>query len=338
MINAAPADMAVFLEACRQKLHDTHSPVRLEGLLRLMPEDINPSPLQKEISSCLEDSEENVRQLAVVILAQIGAPAVIALIQALDEKQPVAIRIAAASGLGRIGADAAPAIEPLCKCLHSDDERLRWHASFTLSKLGGTAVPTLQRMLNSSEPKVICAAVNSLEWLGRDAKMAIEDIKKLSSSSPLLIRLACYSSLVKITGDTAQGLPKLYASLNAEESLIRKTCIERIGFLVEIAKEAAPLLLPCLSDSAGEVRAAAALALARIGADQPGVVEGLILLLNDPNPEARTNAGIALSARGPAAISALPALRAMQTDQDPWVAKIAKAAIDWIEKNTGTET
>ena len=82
------------------------------------------------LAACLNDTNPSARQLAALALGTMSTPAVTSLIEALDERQPVSIRITAASGLSRAGANATPAIEPLAKCLESSDELLRWHAAF----------------------------------------------------------------------------------------------------------------------------------------------------------------------------------------------------------------
>ncbi len=296
--------------------------------------------LAREIPDCLEHvaaglvhDNEGERVLAVEVLTRMGAAAVPALITGLEESQPPAVRIAAASGLGQIGPTADSAIDRLCGCFTGDDPMLRWHAVFALGEIGKAAVPKLRPLLESSDPQVVSAAVDALEWIGEEAGEAVEDLQRLAgtASSPLL-QLACTSALVKISGDTAAALPVIEVMLQDENQDTRKACLERLGKLTVKAREFVPLILGCLEDSAGAVRAAATLALARIEEEPSRIIEALSERLADPEGEVRANAAMGLARYGPAAASALPALRALQQDTEPRLVAIANGAIERIEK------
>jgi HEAT repeat protein len=107
--------------------------------------------------------------------------------------------------------------------------------------------------------------------------------------------------------------------------------VERIGELRGLAGTAAPAVLRCLQDRVKDVRAAAALTLAKIEAKDLQTVEGLTGLLDDPEPEVRANAGIALGTLGPIAAPALPTLHVLRQDKDARVVAIANAAVERIE-------
>jgi HEAT repeat protein len=86
-------------------------------------------------------------------------------------------------------------------------------------------------------------------------------------------------------------------------------------------------------DHSTEVRAAAALALAKVVEDPAGAVPVLTKLLADPEPEVRANAAMGLARYGPAASSALPLLRELQQQSDDRPAAVARAATEKIEGN-----
>jgi HEAT repeat protein len=88
-----------------------------------------------------------------------------------------------------------------------------------------------------------------------------------------------------------------------------------------------------LKDPAAKVRANAALGLARIEASSPEVIAALTRTLGDPEAEVRINAGITLGTFGPASASAIPQLRAMQSDKDTRAAAVASAALERIAGN-----
>lgn len=299
----------------------------LVGLERAIPDCLD------DVAACLAHASGGERTLAVEVLTRMGVPAVPALITGLEESKLPTVRIAAASGLGRIGPAAAPAIEQLCAGFTSDDPMLRWNAAFTLGKIGKAAVPKLRSLLESSDPQVVSAAVDALDWIGEDAREAVEDLQRLAgtASSPLL-QLACTSALVKISGDTAAALPVIESMLQDENQDTRKACLERLGMLSGKAREFVPLILGCLEDPSGEVRAAATLALARIEEEPSRILETLTERLADPEGEVRANAAMGLARYGSAAASALPALRALQQEQEPRLVAIANGAIERIEK------
>jgi len=199
--------------------------------------------------------------------------------------------------------------------------------------MGEAAVPALRHLLESSDLQVVSAAVDALEWIGEDAGEAVEELQRLSrpALSPLL-QLACTSALLKISGDAAPTLPVIESMLQDENQDARKACLERLGMLTGSAREFVPLILGCLEDPSGEVRAAATLALARIEEEPSRILEALTERLSDPEGEVRANAAMGLARYGPAAASALPALRALQQEQDPRLVAIADGAIERITK------
>lgn len=318
-----------------QKLGSSAEHVRLAALAELLRPEIDPAPVVEAVSGCLDDGSPAVRELATVVLGQAGAPAVRALTHALDPHQTMPVRIAAASGLARIGAPASMAVEPLCRCVEEDDDLLRWHAAFALGKIGAAAVPALRGLLRSERPATVGAALDGLGFIGSDANSAAEDIKGLLPLASPSLRLACHAALVAVTGHIEAGLPMLQAALEEPDASLRKQSLERIGLLRSRAQVLGAAVRRCLDDPAAEVRAAAALALARIEAGDAQAVEGLIGLLEDPELEVRAKAGIGLGGLGPKAAAALPVLQALCGNEDSRLSAIAKAALEKVEGKDG---
>ncbi|MGV8073232.1 MAG: HEAT repeat domain-containing protein [Syntrophobacteraceae bacterium] len=292
-----------------------------------------PIECMDEVSACLEHESPHVRILTVELLTRQGGAAVSALMRGLEETQLMPVRIAAASGLGRIGPDAAPATDRLCECLAADDPQLRRHAGFALGKIGAATVPSLRGLFESTDPLVVSAAVDALEWIGRDAVDAVEDLRQLATSTSLpLLRLACNSALVKISGNVSETNELIRNMLQHEDKDIRKACLERVGMLGNSGGEYVPMILVVLEDPDAEVRAAAALALARIEEEPSRVLGPLTDRLSDPDEAVRANAAMGLARYGPAAYPALPALIAMRQDAlGSNSAAIAQGAIEKIE-------
>lgn len=311
---------------------DLREYIRVVALAEVIKSGTTPEPLIQEAEGVLNHSNPLMRELAVAALAQAGAPAGAVLIQALDEHQPVSVRIAAASGLGRIGAEAPSALSSLAECLDSSDELLRWHSAFALSRVGTAAIPVLMSKLASANPAVQCIALSALGWIGTGAGAATEAVKRLVSSTSTSLRFAACAALIRITRDSSTGLPAMLAGLDDRDEGIRLTAVQRIGEVGDLGKDSAPNILQRLGDSSPPVRAAAALALARINAAGSEVVQALTRLLKDPDNEVQAAAGIALSNLGKEAEPALPQLRAMQNVADDRVVAIRKAAAEKISQ------
>jgi HEAT repeat protein len=324
----------IALKPCGQGLQDAREHVRLAALAELLMADLEAQPPLETVVPCLDDASNDVRRLAVELLLRFGPQAVPALSDALDAMQPLSVRIAAASALARLGPNAEPAIEALCRNLQTDESVLRWHASFALSKIGPSAVPRLRLVLSASDPQVVTAAVDSLAWIGPGAKEAQEDLQQLglSATSPDL-QLACATALVKITEDASRAKPVLVEAFETGDVNARKNCVQRIGGLGSMGKDYQDYLLRAGEDQSPEVRAAAALALAKVLEDPSGAVPALTKLLSDPDLEVRVNAAMGLARYGPAASSALPLLLELQQQSEEHPAAVARAAIEKIEGN-----
>jgi HEAT repeat protein len=319
------------------KLQNGQEHMRLAALAELLNREAPLAPIVPAVAECLNDSSDEARTLAVLVLERAGAAAIHAIASALNEKQPISMRVLAASTLSRADGDTTSAINPLCACFLSEDRTLRWHAAFALGRIGAPAVPALHAMLRSANPETLCEVADALGWIGSAAQESLDELRRLASSSaPLSLRLACHSAVVKISGDPAAGLPMLLPTLKEKDPSVRVAALERIGELRAMAREAAPDVLACLRDPSAEVRAAAALALARIEANTPETIETLTRLLADSEPNVRANAAIALSSMGEAAAPASTALRMMRRSTQPRLAAIARAAVERILQSVPT--
>jgi HEAT repeat protein len=311
-----------------QRVRDPRREARLAVIAEaLLPGVAVPPPA--DVAPLLDDSDPTVRELAAVLLGQIGAPAIAALSRALEEKQPLSVRIFAASGLARAGSAAAPAIEGLGKCLGASDETLRASAGFALSRIGAAALAVLRRGL-AAEVSAVPSA-RAIGWMGREGAPAADDLKRLAASGRGSARVAAWSALVAVTGDPSRGLPQLTEVAGGKDPALRVEAVERIGELREHGRGAAPALRSLLDDTAAPVRAAAALALARVGSLEPETRIALARRLSDSDGQVRGRAALALEKFGSSAAAALPALRALAADPDIQIATVAAAAVRSIE-------
>jgi HEAT repeat protein len=286
-----------------------------------------PRPLAEAVAPLLDDPDHSVRQLAVVLLGQIGNPGVPSLARALADEQPALIRAFAASGLAQAGPGAAPAAEALGRCLACPEESVRIPAALALSRIGTPALPFLRRAMSAKEAATAALGARAVGWMGREGSPAVDDLRRLSATAGEP-RVAALAALVAVTGDASKGLPPLISIVRGSDRTLRRDAIDRLGELRELASGAVPTLRRCLEDSAAPVRSSAALALARIGSLEAETREALTRLRRDPDPEARASVAMALTPFGTAA---LETLHELVGDTDARVAAIAMAGLHAIE-------
>jgi HEAT repeat protein len=272
---------------------------RLATLGQLMAADVDASPYLAEVAASLERPEVPVRQLAAAVLGKIGAP-------------------------------AAAAVRPLCRCLTAPEDDLRAVAAFALARIGPASVPSLRLMLRFSDPRTVAGAVSALSQIGPAARESLADLEAMAPRSPLTVQMACAAAVARISGDATRGLPLLLRALDHAEPSVRKQALERITELGPAAHPGISRILQCAADPAPEVRAASALTLGRIRAPASEVVSPMVRLLDDASREVRMNAMIVLASYGDAASAALPALRKWTGDTDEKTSVAASAAIERI--------
>jgi HEAT repeat protein len=276
---------------------------RLATLGQLMAADVDASPHLADVAASLNHPEVPVRQMAAAVLGKIGAP-------------------------------AAAAVRPLCRCLTASEDDLRAIASFALARIGPASVPALRLMLQFSDPRTVTAVVGTLSQIGPGAAESLADLEAIAPGAPLAVQMACAAAVARISGEASRGLPLLLRALDHADPSVRKQSLERTTELGAAAHPAIPRILQCAADPAPEVRAAGALTLGRIRAPASEVVPPMVRLLEDAAPEVRMNAMIVLASYGNAASPALPALRKWTGHADEKVSAAASAAIERISGNT----
>jgi hypothetical protein len=272
--------------------------------------------------------------LAIAALANAEAVAVPYLMPTLSPQRPVAVRAFAASTLARMECDRTAAIPELCRCLRDDDPELRQISSLALARIGTPAVSALCAALPERTPEIRISIVQTLGQIGPPARETVPVLNQLAAGQPagVLISIAC--AMIQILQDPQYGLSFLISSAAAEPAL-REKIIEQMGMIGPVVRGGSDSILYYLQDPSPGVRAAAAITLAQVWIDHvdqhpPHILDSLVRALDDAEPKVRTNAGIAISAFGPFAERAVPALERHIEDPDHEVAAVARAAIEKI--------
>ena len=327
---ASPEPKAFALGAAIEKLKHAHESVRLSALGEILGARAGAQALD-QIAACLNDSNQRVRRAAITVLGETGPVAIAALTGGLNEKQPCAIRMLAASLMARWSDEASSAIDPLIACLRASEEELRSVAALALGKIGGEAVPALRKLLSNSNSPAQVGAAQALGYVGHSAAEALDDLRLITKGQyPVLLQLACASAAFKISGNSQDGLPIMLKALQSSDEPTRLNVLQSLGESGPGAQEATQMVVKCLDDKSATIRSSAALAMGRIGARSPEVITALIPLLADSDSAVRLNTVVALSALAAQASEAFAALQQAQKDKDSRVAVAATAAVERI--------
>jgi PAS domain-containing protein len=106
------------------------------------------------------------------------------------------VRGSAASGLGRLGPEAAEAVPGLVACLADPDRWVRVYAATALARTGapaaGEAVPALVAALDVADELVAAAVLSALEGIGPAPAAAAPRLRRLARhANPKVARAAC---------------------------------------------------------------------------------------------------------------------------------------------------
>jgi HEAT repeat protein len=126
------------------------------------------------------------------------------------------------------------------------------------------------------------------------------------------VRVYTAIAIWKIEHNDAEVLPILEAGLQEEEAPFRWAAAVFLGEMGSAATEAIPLLEQAVKSTDKETASCSVQALGQIS---PATVPILVETLGDPDPRMQISACVALGKLGAKAKRAVPALRALLTDQ-----------------------
>lgn len=170
-------------------------------------------------------------------------------------------------------------------------------------------LPALIEKLNSADPLVREETADDLRSLGAKAAPATAALKKLLDDRSTLVRMAAAAALLRISPEQTAALEVLSTGLTSTEAIDRRHAARGAGLAGAPAAPLAGKLSAMLADSDEIARSAALQAIATLGPDAAGALEGVARLLDDPATTA--SAADALGRIGPAARPALKKLAAL---------------------------
>lgn len=292
-----------------------------------------------------------------------AAPAVPALVAALEKDPDAEVRASVIAALGKIGRRSAPATAALRRALGDARLDVRREAVDALGRIGpgaAEAAPDLLPLLRLEELRHAAArALGAIRPPGDQPLAALVELLAADPEGPAARALAGW--------DPARVAPALVPLLRAEAVEVRRAAAGVLadfqapeeedeeedeqppppppfqgeggaGGILSFDSDDEPKPYPALgaeplaalgkalTDPDEEVRARAAAACARLGPQGAALVEPLEKALQDP--ELRRDALRALSGIGPGAAAALPELVELLADQDlDWMAAEALGAL-----------
>jgi HEAT repeat protein len=235
----------------------------------------------------------DIRDQAILSLAQIGAPAVGPLISALQDRN-IAIREGAANALGKI--KDSQAVDPLIAALQDEEMGVQIEAAAALAEIGDArAIAPLIAMLIGNDSIVMDQVMASLVKIGSPA---VEPLISSVQNPAGDVRRRVVEVLGKIPDE--RTIPALIAALADPDTLVQFTAQDS---LTAKGASAVDPLAAVLKDTDPARRGQAATLLGQIG--NARAVPPLIAALDDSEEIVRWDVSTALAAIGAPAVDAL---------------------------------
>jgi HEAT repeat protein len=301
-------------------------------------------------SKLMADVDPATRAGALNALAEVGKPAVPALVQSLkDEKATYWVCLI----LGEIGPDAAEAVPALVEVLKADQRpEVRREAVLALAAIGPAAagaVPPLVEALADKDTAIGASAAYALGCVGPQAKEALPALAKSLENADPFLKTASGWALAKIEpteAHRATAVALLLSALKSDQPRLRRAAVlglaslkppaelvlpqltevvkvvgkdaagDTLEVLVVIGEPAVPVLAEALKRE--EIRFLVVRDLARLGPKaQPATASLAELVNSDPLSAVRREALMALGAIGRGAAAAVPAaIEALDSKQE----------------------
>ena len=317
--------------AVRTMCHDEDPNARRAAVAALGA--LGPDPDNaRAVTDLLDDEDPDVRQAAVSALCKIelDAEGVRAVIDLLDDED-LRVQLTAAGvmgGVARVVPEAKAAIPALIGLLGSSNRFVRARAAYSLGCMGpaaAAAVPTLTKLIDDYSRDVRIAAVTALGWIGPDAKAATPALVKLLEDSNCQIPVGAMGALFQIEPAARETIPavaKVFEQMSPGMLEVATRELRR----TKLHAEAVPALAQTLENTDSVFREVAVNKLSAMGPEARAAVPALARQLRDEEPRVRRNVLAALVQIGLDG-RAIPAVVRMLEDEDPSLRRAACSAL-----------
>jgi HEAT repeat protein len=224
--------------------------------------------VERELDKLFENADEEQANRIVRSLASLGPRVVPYAMRSLKhpDRRATALQV-----LGRLGADAAPAVPNLVELLAIDDPALRAEVLQILGDIGPQAEPAVgaaTSALVDPDRNIVLTAAYCVGKIGPPAKAAVPDLRKLLMTEDRVVRLTALWALIQI-GPKSEGLvesalPVLTDALKHDRDFVRLQAVIALGDLGPPAEPAMAALEEASRDQSPAVRRAAVEAIRKI--------------------------------------------------------------------------
>jgi HEAT repeat protein len=247
------------------------------------------------VVECLGESDLNLRSRATGLLRQLGTPALPALIQGLEHKQPEVVQLCL-SLLGNLGPEAKEAGPAIEKCLKHPMVFIR------------------------------LAAANAYYFCTKDSKPILPVLLELARGKDLAPRLQAFGILLQLRPIPREAVPLLEAALEEGDMGQRVRAAEALFALDGRTRTTLPVLLTALKNASVGPRGAARFALVKMKSEAKQIVPAVVEIAkkNTTTPALHSDIAIILASMGD---EALGPLEKLLTDPEPRLRQMAGSAL-----------
>ena len=197
----------------------------------------SPEKIAEIAVTCVTDDDRNVRSESLDLLNQVTS------------HQDVTL--------------TATAIAALIQVLEHSDSKGEWNdakatAAYVVSRVGPSAraaVPSLTRMLSSSDSSARRAAISGLAGIGEDSSAAVPKLAELLKNNDFELRCTIFSALGQIGPGAGTAVPSILEVVNPNKVVTTNeiSCaVEALGRIGPDAEAAIPWLLSQLREAADD--------------------------------------------------------------------------------------
>ncbi len=224
----------------------------------------------------------------------------------------------AALALGRMGAEAKPAIPALIECARREPQEPAYGDA--LAAIGPPAIqPLVDQIATKGTPAEHEWIFKALRGMGAPAVGPLT--VALASPNPA-VRAGAASAFTGMSISAPPTIKALVALVGDKEPTVRAAALRAVGGIRSEQANVLPKVEAALADPSPQVRQAAAAALAAMGAVGKLGVDGLLELLKDPDVTTQRNTLQSIGGLGTGAAKAVPALIARLDQAETRVATI----------------
>lgn len=275
----APPDPAEIPDLLHKLEHPVSTESRRAAIIGLLELKEKAAPAIPRLVKMTKSNDEQLRMVAVGILASIGpkSKAALADLRKLLKDPDIHVRYWTCQALGAIGPEAKEAVPELIDVMKDDAASVRRHAALALGKIGkaggDAVVPALIGALSDRVFQVRADASQSLGRFGPDAAAAVPTLEKSLADPRFHAYVEASLAHWKITGKTDLVLKHLLDELIKQD--VPWDAAAGYAELGDAAKSAVPDLERLLSDENTEVALYAAEALGGIGTSAERAIPAL---------------------------------------------------------------